>query len=88
MSYCRFRNTLLDLRDCASAISNREEISSHEEREAVMELVHVMRDFLDELNVDLTDDPTDNDIESRVLEVLDECEGDEPDDDDDDEVRK
>ena len=38
MSYCRFRNTLDDLRDCREAIANREEIS-HEEKNAARELI-------------------------------------------------
>ena len=32
MSYCRFRNTLSDLRDCYDALRNEEELNEEEER--------------------------------------------------------
>jgi len=32
MSYCRFRNTLDDLRDCQEALHDEKELSAEEER--------------------------------------------------------
>ena len=34
MSYCRFENTLSDLRDCKEALDNGEELSSREAKKA------------------------------------------------------
>ncbi len=34
MSYCRFHNTHIDLRDCLNAIDDREQTSEHEREEA------------------------------------------------------
>lgn len=45
MSYCRFHNTEMDLRDCINALNNREELSMEEER-AARRMIGMMVDFL------------------------------------------
>ena len=49
MSYCRFRNTLADLRDCREALDNRPALSE-EEGQAARELIQlcmlIVRDYL------------------------------------------
>ena len=45
MSYCRFRNTLNDLRDC---YYNMEGVSDHEEQRARQQLVDLCKDIIDE----------------------------------------
>lgn len=41
MSYCRFHNTLIDLKDCADALSELEDLSSlsETERKAALKLM-------------------------------------------------
>ena len=46
MSYCRFRNTLLALEDCESAIDDNEELSEEEEN-AKNDLVEVCKNIAD-----------------------------------------
>ncbi len=54
MSYCRFRNTLNDLRDC---YYNMEGVSDHEEQRARQQLIDLCRDIIDEYgNFDFNDD--------------------------------
>lgn len=45
MSYCRFRNTLTDLRDCAQNIE--EPLTDRDENEARKKLVQVCRDIVE-----------------------------------------
>jgi len=49
MSYCRFRNTLNDLRDC---YYNMEGVSDHEEQRARQQLIDLCRDIIDEYGDD------------------------------------
>ncbi len=53
MSYCRFRNTLPDLRDCLDAIRNGEQIGEEELR-AKKSLVQVCKEILEEEGFDVT----------------------------------
>jgi len=54
MSYCRFRNTLNDLRDC---YYNMEGVSDHEEQRARQQLIDLCRDIIDEYgDFDFNDD--------------------------------
>lgn len=53
MSYCRFQNTLRDLRDCAE---NIEEPLSHDEHQARAAMIEVMADMLDLLGVTISYD--------------------------------
>jgi hypothetical protein len=50
MSYCRFTNTLSDLRDCQEAMGDTEpgEMSSHDERVARWSLVRLCQQIADE----------------------------------------
>lgn len=52
MSYCRFRNTLPDLRACLEAIQNGEELDA-EELKAKKTLVSVCKDILEEEGFDV-----------------------------------
>jgi len=47
MSYCRFRNTLTDLKDCFEHINDELE---GDELSARNELVKICKDIIDELN--------------------------------------
>lgn len=48
MHYCRFQNTLSDLRDCADAIRDGEELSPEEQR-AKDKLVELCQQIVDEV---------------------------------------
>lgn len=48
MSYCRFRNTLNDLRDCVDHLGDPEEEMSDEERSAKKSLVALCSEIADE----------------------------------------
>jgi hypothetical protein len=50
MSYCRFQNTLGDLRDCANNISESAEKLGPDEHRARLELINLCADLLAELN--------------------------------------
>lgn len=57
MSYCRFRNTVRDLRDCQQALSEMGDVQkelSEEEFAAAKRLLRVCRDLAD----DFTDEET------------------------------
>lgn len=58
MSYCRFRNTLSDLRDCLEALHNRE-IEFSQERDAALK----MREICEWIS-----EYTDEDIEEMYAE--------------------
>ena len=45
MSYCRFRNTIIDLEDCFDALDDRD-IESDEEKEAAKRILKMMAEFL------------------------------------------
>ena len=58
MSYCRFRNTLNDLRDCQETLDNRERLSKKYDREewsAREKLIKLCREIAD--NYDELDFP-------------------------------
>ncbi len=67
MSYCRFQNTVGDLRDCAEAlddIMNGEERLSREELAAARRLVALCQQIAEiEVEEDLSDDVLENDDE-------------------------
>lgn len=46
MSYCRFQNTLIDLRDCRDALDDNDPLSEHEYRAAVR-LVELCKDIVE-----------------------------------------
>lgn len=54
MSYCRFENTLSDLRDCKEALENQEELSSREanKAKALIDLCREIADNYDDGYVD------------------------------------
>jgi hypothetical protein len=61
MSYCRFRNTLSDLRDC---YYNMEGVSDHEEQRARQQLVELCKDLIDEYgDLDFNDNDDDDEEE-------------------------
>lgn len=76
MSYCRFENTLTDLRDCQEALEdfiNNDEnvISSDEERRKAKELIDVCRqiaDAFDESDIDRQSERFDEEEEEEEEE--------------------
>lgn len=48
MSYCRFRNTLGDLKDCYEHMDAEEELRSEEETRARKRLIELCCDIFDE----------------------------------------
>lgn len=60
MSYCRFENTLRNLRDCAGHIFD--ELSETEER-CKNRLIEVCRDIVEESDNEADEDDCDEDIE-------------------------
>ena len=77
MSYCRFRNTLSDFRDCVDALRNieagQEEALSREELQAAKDLFCAANDALQALcenvGADVEWDLEDRDIERAIDEV-------------------
>jgi hypothetical protein len=54
MSYCRFENTVLALRDCLKTLNSGErEISGRDETEAARTLISMMIEFTEEVGEDL-----------------------------------
>ena len=47
MSYCRFHNTLRDLRDCADALQDGKQLSS-EEAQSALDLIAICKEVADE----------------------------------------
>ncbi len=78
MSYCRFRNTLGDLRDCRDSL--REPIDNREEREARIDLVMLCKEILDRLGFDVTVEGTDDEATEETVKAAFAY----PDDDEDD----
>jgi hypothetical protein len=70
MSYCRFENTLDDLRDCRRAlleegIIDLEKNASHREEPCVMELIELCQKITREFDNDEYGDDYDNDEEEE-----------------------
>lgn len=66
MSYCRFRNTLEDFRDCYENLNSDNEELSEEEIKAAESLVHMAFNMIDELGFITTDGEYDEE-ESRIF---------------------
>lgn len=64
MSYCRFENTLSDLRDCKEALENREELSSREAKKAKA-LIDLCRNIADDYDDDYVDSLKEEDEEEE-----------------------
>jgi hypothetical protein len=58
MSYCRFQNTLDDMRDCLDALSEMDDLSelSVDERNAAIRMVEVAQGLADDLTAMKGDD--------------------------------
>ena len=52
MSYCRFQNTLNDLRDCLEALQNQDKLSADEAR-AAKRLISVASEIAEYTNHDI-----------------------------------
>ena len=64
LSYCRFRNTLNDLRACGEALSDNA-VLSREEAKAAKRLIELCREIADsdpELNIEKDDDEYDREL--------------------------
>lgn len=73
MSYCRFHNTRLDMRDCIEALENGEELSREEAEKCVLmfeEIVRYLDDegIMDAEDIDAALDEWAGDIYSRAGE--------------------
>lgn len=66
MSYCRFRNTLEDFRDCYENLNSDNDELSDEELKAAESLVHMAFNMVDELGFITTDGEYDEE-ESRIF---------------------
>ena len=53
MSYCRWQNTSLDLRDCASTLEESDEDLSKDEQLERMQVFTTIADMLDALGIDV-----------------------------------
>lgn len=51
MSYCRFQNTLADLRECLGVLSNEEPIQSEEELAAARRMIKEITQFVSDANL-------------------------------------
>lgn len=85
MSYCKFQNTLSDLRDCADTLEHPDDVLSAEESSAAVSLIlscfriaNLFNEGADEIAV-----PTKEQIRERLHSAVDGDWDDEADDDDD-----
>lgn len=67
MSYCRFYNTLIDMRDCVEALEDRD-ISSSEEKSKAKTLLKLVLEFCEDEGI-IEGFDTDT-----IEEILEECE--------------
>ena len=72
MSYCRFQNTLNELRDCAAALDeqmNDESVPklSDDERYAALVMMEVMANMLNAIGIEVDS----HDLPKRAVEALD-----------------
>ena len=66
MSYCRFENTLTDLKDCLRALENRD-VSSASERKRAKDMLFEMAEFLQDTDII-------NEFDDDVISnIIDEC---------------
>lgn len=64
MSYCRFQNTLIELRVCGDAIEEREKLSV-EEKEARKWMIRLCAEILTEVGVDIDD----HEVETAIKQL-------------------
>ena len=69
MSYCRWQNTLNDLRDCAASLEEREALS-REERRAALATLQLCATMLEDLGVALDTDRHPDDAVKQAFEVV------------------
>ena len=68
MSYCRWQNTLDDLRDCAASLEERESLS-REERAAALATLQLCATMLEELGLSLDTDRHPDDAVEQAFEA-------------------
>lgn len=68
MSYCRWQNTLNDLRDCAAALEERCSLS-REERAAALATLELCATMLEELGLSLDTDHNPHDSVEQAFEA-------------------
>lgn len=68
MSYCRWQNTLDDLRDCAASLEEREALS-REERRAALATLQLCATMLEELGLTLDTDRHPDDAVEQAFEA-------------------
>lgn len=69
MSYCRFNNTLIDLRECLNVLNDGEEIESNEEKRNAENLITLMLTFLEDNNIIIVRD----EAEDEIVEMIGRC---------------
>lgn len=71
MSYCRFENTLSDLRDCMEILEgNNNGIDSEREKKKALKMLNLMVDFLSGEGII---DNVPDDCSERIQEMIDSC---------------
>lgn len=68
MSYCRWQNTLSDLRECAASLEEREALS-REERAAALATLQLCATMLEELGLSLDTDSHPDDAVEQAFEA-------------------
>lgn len=68
MSYCRWQNTLSDLRDCAASLEERDALS-REERAAALATLQLCATMLEELGLSLDTDRHPDDAIEQAFEA-------------------
>lgn len=69
MFYCRWQNTLNDLRDCAASLEGREALSL-EERRAALATLQLCATMLEELGLALDTDRYPDDAVKQAFEAI------------------
>ena len=64
MSYCRFRNTLIDLEDCVNFLESGGGSLSNEEQRAAFILIKIAREL-----TEMFEDMNDEEINGRLKEI-------------------
>jgi len=76
MSYCKFRNTLNDLRECINAIEEREQLSE-DEHQACSKMITEMTNFLENAGLAESTDDFDETYNTILREMKESDEDDE-----------
>ena len=70
MSYCKFQNTLGNLRDCLETLKEGNQIDSLDEKSAAESLLRIMADYFEEQSL-LTEEITPRTVASKIEDIVD-----------------